>query len=191
MRAAGSHPWYATWRLKLDPVDREIVAADRSKPAGHDTMSADTSGPEVPSPATARAIKPIIAVFNSSSDTVEMLRTVLEQEGFHTVPGHITDLKKGELDFVDFIEHHRPAVIVYDISPPYETNWTFLKLVRSSQPAQAARFILTTTNKPVLDELVGETEAIEIIGKPYDLERVVGAVREALNGHEPEAPPPQ
>ena len=108
-------------------------------------------------------------MFNSSSDTVELLRTALEADGLHTVPGHIADLKKGELDFVSFIEHHRPAVIVYDISPPYDTNWTFLKLVRSSQPAQASRFVLTTTNKPALDKLVGETEAIEIIGKPYYL----------------------
>jgi DNA-binding NarL/FixJ family response regulator len=127
--------------------------------------------------------KPIIAVFNSSHDTVDMLRTVLEQQGYHTVSGHIADLKKGELDFVEFIEDHRPAVIVYDISPPYDTNWTFLRLVRSSKPAQSVRFVLTTTNKPVLDDLVGPTEAIEIIGKPYDLDRVVGAVRDALNGH--------
>jgi DNA-binding NarL/FixJ family response regulator len=127
--------------------------------------------------------KPIIAVFNSSTDTVDMLRTVLEREGFHTVSGQIADLKKGELDFIAFIEHHRPAVIVYDISPPYETNWTFLRLVRSSKPAQGTRFILTTTNKPALDELVGETDAIEIIGKPYDLDRVVDAVRTALNGN--------
>ena len=124
--------------------------------------------------------KPIIAVFNSSDDTVEMLRTALEADGLHTVSGHIGELKKGELDFVAFIEHHRPAVIVYDISLPYDTNWNFLKLVRSSQPAQGCRFILTTTNKPALDKLVGENEALEIIGKPYDLERVITAVRGAL-----------
>ncbi len=124
--------------------------------------------------------KPIIAVFNSSDDTVEMLRTALEAKGLHTVAGHIGELKKGELDFIAFVEHHRPAVIVYDISLPYDTNWNFLKLVRSSQPAQACRFILTTTNKPALDKLVGETEALEIIGKPYDLERVVAAVQAAL-----------
>ena len=124
--------------------------------------------------------KPIIAVFNSSGDTVEMLRTALEADGLHTVSGHIGELKKGELDFIAFVEQHRPAVIVYDISMPYETNWNFLKLVRSSQPAQQCRFILTTTNKPALDKLVGETEALEIIGKPYDLERVVAAVRDAL-----------
>ena len=38
----------------------------------------------------------------------------------------------------------------------------------------------TTTNKPALDKLVGETEVIEIIGKPYDLQQVVEAVRSAL-----------
>ena len=107
-------------------------------------------------PDTARApgdaARPIVAVFNSSSDTVELLRTVLEANGLHTVPGHIGELKKGELDFVAF------------------------------QPAQGCRFILTTTNKPALDKLVGETEALEIIGKPYDLDRVVAAVRAAL-GH--------
>src|SRR5216117_2929702 len=50
--------------------------------------------------------KPIIAVFNASNDTVELLRTALETQGFHTVVGHIPDVKSGELDLVAFIEHH-------------------------------------------------------------------------------------
>ena len=145
-------------------------------------MGRDASEPGEPSPpADPRLVTPIIGLFNSSSDTVDMLRAALEGHGLHTVSGHIADLKKGELDFIAFIEQHRPAVIVYDISPPYETNWAFLRLVRSSLPVQDIRFVLTTTNKPALDQLVGETEALEIIGKPYDLDRVVGAVRAALD----------
>ena len=124
--------------------------------------------------------KPTIAVFNSSEDTVDLLRTALEAEGFQTVAGHIPDVKKGEIDLVDFINHHRPAVIVYDISPPYDANWRFLRLVRSSEPLQRREFVLTTTNKPALEQLVGDTEALEIIGKPYDLRRVIDAVRAAL-----------
>jgi CheY-like chemotaxis protein len=124
--------------------------------------------------------KPIIAVFNASDDTVELLRTALEGQGFHTVVGHIPEVKSGELDLVAFIEHHAPAVIVYDISPPYDANWTFLRLVRNLEPVKGRPFVITTTNKPVLDKLVGETEALEVIGKPYDLDQVVEAVRVAL-----------
>ena len=124
--------------------------------------------------------KPTIAVFNSSEDTVELLRTALEAEGFQTVAGHIPEVKKGDLDLIDFVNHHTPAVILYDISPPYDANWRFLRLVRSSESLKHHQFVLTTTNKPALEQLVGETEALEIIGKPYDLRQVVDAVRTAL-----------
>jgi CheY-like chemotaxis protein len=124
--------------------------------------------------------KPTIAVFNSSDDTVELLRTALEAEGFQTVAGNIPDVKKGDLDLIDFVNHHTPAVILYDISPPYDANWRFLRLVRSSESLKKHQFVLTTTNKPALEQLVGQTEALEIIGKPYDLRQVVDAVRTAL-----------
>lgn len=143
-------------------------------------MGVGAAGRDEPPAGAGGARKPTIAVFNSSADTVELLRTALEGQGFQTVAGHIPDVKRGELDLVDFINHHTPAVIVYDISPPYDANWTFLRLVRSSEPLKDLRFVLTTTNKPALEKLVGETDAFEIIGKPYDLQRVVDAVRSAL-----------
>jgi CheY-like chemotaxis protein len=123
----------------------------------------------------------VVAVINSNEDTVEMLRSCLQLHGFSSVvTGHIYDFKTGAADFPGFLEHHDPAVIVYDISLPYDKNWTFLRLLLDTEAMQGRKVVLTTTNKARLEELVGPTEAFEIVGKPYDLEKIVAAVEAAL-----------
>ena len=37
---------------------------------------------------------------------------------------------------IQFVEEHKPDVIVYDVAPPYDTNWTFLRLMRNSKVMQ-------------------------------------------------------
>lgn len=122
----------------------------------------------------------VVAVLNSSEDVVELLRIVLQQAGHRVVTAHVPDIKRGELDLVEFVRLHDPAVIVYDIPVPYEQNWTFLKLVRASGAMRDREFVLTTTHKANLERLVGPTEGIEIVGKPFDLELVAAAVDRAL-----------
>jgi DNA-binding response OmpR family regulator len=122
----------------------------------------------------------VVAVINSSEDVVRVLRDALEDEGFKTVAAHVPDIKSGNEDLIEFLEYHDPRAIIYDVSLPYEENWTFLKLVRSTAAAQGRTFIVTTTNKSALESIVGETDSQEIIGKPYDLEQVVASVRKAL-----------
>jgi CheY-like chemotaxis protein len=122
----------------------------------------------------------VVGIVNSSEDTVAMLRTVLEQAGFLTVPAHVTDIRNGREDFVDYVRSNDLRVVVYDISPPYEENWTFLKLLLDTDVMRGRGVVLTTTNKAALEGLVGPTDAIEILGKPYDLNAVLTAVRVAV-----------
>ena len=125
--------------------------------------------------------EPAIAVINSSEDTVEMLRACLQQNGFTAVvTAHVTDLRRGTTDFLKFIEEHDPKVLAYDIAIPYEENWRFLQLLMSSESMNGRRVVITTTNKRVLEQLIGQkTEAHELVGKPYDLQAIVDAVQRA------------
>jgi CheY-like chemotaxis protein len=123
----------------------------------------------------------VVAVLNSSEDTVEMLRQCLTDQGFTSVvTGHIHDFKTGEENFLNFVRQHDPAVMIYDVSIPYDKNWTFLRLLLDSESMRGRKVVLTTTNKKRLEQLVGVTDAFEIVGKPYDLGKIVEAVKIAL-----------
>jgi DNA-binding response OmpR family regulator len=122
-----------------------------------------------------------VAVVNSNEDTVEMLRYALQSGGFKSVvTGHIHDFKTGSADFPTFLETHDPCVIVYDVTIPYDKNWTFLRLLLDSEHMRGRKVVLTTTNKKRLEEIVGPTDAFEIVGKPYDIDEVVRAVKTAV-----------
>ena len=123
---------------------------------------------------------PVVAILNSNDDLVEMLRSLLEHAGFVAVTGHVDDVRRGELDLVNFVKQHEPDVIAYDLVPPYDRSWNYLDLLRDSEPLRGRPFVLTSVNAERAAEVVGHSELVyEIIGKPLDLDRVVAAVKEA------------
>ena len=126
---------------------------------------------------------PTIAIINTSEDTIEMLRTALGHHGFTSLAAaHAVDLRKGRQDFTAFLAEHDPRVLIYDISIPYDRNWALLQSMLDLPQMRGRRVIVTTTNKDVLERLVGPTQAIEIHGKPYDIEQIVRAVDKAIQG---------
>ena len=122
----------------------------------------------------------VVAVINSTPDIVEMLRVPLEQAGFVVVTGLTFEVREGHVDLAHFIEQHQPRVVVYDIAPPYEANWHLFKHVCAMPVMQGGEFVVTSTNASHVEKLAGQQREIyEIVGKPYDLGRVVQAVKEA------------
>ena len=130
-----------------------------------------------------------VAVFNANEDVVEMLRIVLENAGFVVVSAHVDDIRRGMTNLADFIEEHDPRVIVFDLVPPYDRSWRFVEHLKSAPRMKGRAFVLTSTNAKRAEDLSrGATDIHEILGKPYDLDEVVRAVRGAA-GLESTLPP--
>jgi CheY-like chemotaxis protein len=128
-----------------------------------------------------RDIGPVtVAVLNANDDVVELLRLVFEQRGYAVVSTHVDSIKRGEVDIGAFARQHRPAVVVYDIPPPYDRQWTFMTHMAAMPEFAGVPFVLTTTNERRLNEIIGtDTPVLEIVGKPYDLDQIVQAVEAA------------
>jgi len=125
-----------------------------------------------------------VAIFNSRPDFIEALRVALEDGGFMTNSAHLADIQDGTLDLVAFVDHHKPALIIYDLPRPYERHWNFLKLLKETSSLKAATWVLTTTDKKALEAAVGASGVVQIIfGEPYGVSDVVEAVRKAFPKH--------
>ncbi len=108
-----------------------------------------------------------------------MLAEVLQDDGFRAV-SLVTTINEGAPKAIDFLRQTQPQACVFAVSLPYRESWEEFQQLQQAVPD--CTYVLTTTNKRALDEIVGPTCAIEIIGKPYDIAQVTGAVRRALDG---------
>ena len=121
---------------------------------------------------------PVVAIVNTSPDTVEMLRIVLQHEGFVVMGLYSHEARDGKIDIAALVRQHDPAVVIYDIAPPYDTQWREFQHMCSMTAMKGRKFVLTTTNANRLREMVADApELFEIVGKPYDLGLIVDQVK--------------
>ena len=108
----------------------------------------------------------IVALFNASDDTIDMVQTLLTAVGRDQtlIWCRFADLKKGIVDFGKYMEKHNPEVVIFDLSPPYDQNWDFFKVMRDHNSMWGRGVVLTTTNKNRLDEVLGEDS---YVGHPF------------------------
>jgi DNA-binding response OmpR family regulator len=122
----------------------------------------------------------VVAVFNTSEDTTELLRKTIEHAGFVVVTAFTNHLRDGKVDLEAFIRQHQPKVIVYDVALPYEENWRLFQHIQGTPACKGIYFVVTSTNAGHVEKLAGrDLHVHEIVGKPYDLGQLVRAVKDA------------
>lgn len=168
-------------------LDRQRFTPNGRRKCG-DGVPSVRKGPRLlpPDPAERMVAIPMsqpqtVAVINGLADTTDMLRVVLEHAGFAVVDAQAHDVRNGKIDLANYVREHGVDVVLYDVAIPYEDNWRFVTGIRDHM--RDVPFVVTTTNQGALAKLVGPNDALEIIGKPYDLGLVIDAVRRAAEGH--------
>ncbi|MHB8575080.1 MAG: response regulator [Dehalococcoidia bacterium] len=121
-----------------------------------------------------------VAIINTSEEVVELIRMVLEEEGFAHVAEAVLTFKRGERDVASFLATHDARVVIWDIALPYAENWAFFSQLQRDAVFRGRGVVVTTTNKRALELFVGPTPTVELVGKPFDLGELVQAVRRAL-----------
>jgi len=121
-----------------------------------------------------------VAVINSTTDITDLLRIAIEQSGFVVVTALTPEVRDGHIDFDLFMRQHRPRVVIYDVAPPYDANFRLFEHLAAMPSARDAQFVLTSMNARHVEQLGGLHQRVyEIVGKPFDIGEIVGAVREA------------
>ena len=121
----------------------------------------------------------VAAIFNTSPDLVDLVRRAFEPAGIVTVSVLTHQIREGAVDIDSFIRQHDPHVIVYDIAPPYDANWALFLHICRMDGMRHRQFVVTSINAKHVEALTSGQSVYEIVGKPYDLDRLVHAVKEA------------
>lgn len=124
---------------------------------------------------------PRIAIVNTSDDLIALLQLFFEEEGYEVATATVRTFRTKQGNIEQFIEMNDPRVLVWDIALPYEENWCYFEQIRQSPSMQGRRFVLMSTNEKRVREVAGvDEDIIEIVGKPFDLQQLLGAVNRTL-----------
>ena len=121
----------------------------------------------------------VAAIFNTSPDLVDLVRRAFEPAGIVTVSVLTHQIREGAVDLESFIRQHDPRVVVYDIAPPYDANWALFQHVCRMDVMRDRQYVVTSANAKQVESLAAGQPVYEIVGKPYDLDMLVAAVKDA------------
>lgn len=111
--------------------------------------------------------EPLVGIINDEEDLIILMEYSLKDAGFKTATARLLDLQQDSSKYPAFLKQFNPAILIFDVSPPYRDNWLFIKSLLSRPESYGLGAVLTSTNTQLLQACVGNEE-VEIIGKPFE-----------------------
>jgi DNA-binding response OmpR family regulator len=119
-----------------------------------------------------------ILVVNDTQDILDLFRRLLEEEGYEAV------LSGSPVQQVSEIEQINPDLIILDfIFGGEKFGWQMLQMLKMQQSTAKIPVIVCTVAVDLVREQEGylTSKGIRVIYKPFDIDELLDAVRQALN----------
>ena len=121
-----------------------------------------------------------LAILNDSPHVLKLLCDWFRQHGHQCATRMVAEMSQAHVEVQQFLNEHKPDVVVYDLPMPYAgVELDLLDVIRATPSLQSQPFVITTRNKRKLEQVIGATSAVEITGEPKDLRRLLKAVETA------------
>lgn len=118
-----------------------------------------------------------VFILNWSPDVIDLLVDAFQRAG---IPAFGTQYREafGEGSWLrELILFRDPAVIVYDLAPPYERNWRLIRGLRSDPTVASRRLVFTAVNAARATEACDPDRPVfEVVGCRANLKAIVNAV---------------
>jgi len=122
---------------------------------------------------------PRILVVDDDLDTLLMIRSALEAEGYLVQPA------LNSVDALVHIEHRlagRLALVLTDVRMPLQNGWDFIRALRELDESDVPVVVMTGTEDRIPRELVHDVAAV--LRKPFDVDVLLASVADALDSRE-------
>jgi hypothetical protein len=120
-----------------------------------------------------------IAFIYASDGVTEPVREALAKDGYQVTLGFAGQFTSST-QFATFVEIYNPKVIVYELLPPHERTLSYVLTLKALKAAEGREFVLTTTDRTLIDAVSRGSHVVETIGRGGELTELRRAVHEAL-----------
>lgn len=116
----------------------------------------------------------LVGIIKSDEALTDLMKVIIEDAGFQTAIESYLEIEKDFTVYQTFVSQYNPRIVVIDI--PYRNNWQFVDRLIASEESKERGFVLATCDAKWPKKLGVKSQALEVIEKPFDINKLAQAV---------------